>query len=662
MTGSRRRDYEGVRDRVVGHHLLAYLLLGVALVLAGVTIVGALWLGLDAETAVSSFLLTNTAIGLSAAPCGALIARAKPEHPIGWLFLGLGIAPLLTAAMVPVSRYGQLVGWPESVDRLVITIFTFSWPWGAMCCLPLALQLFPTGRPVSRWWRPLAWVTPLGPVLYILGTGPTPELGASTFLIPPGYPIVMAIAGPMTTVILILSVVSLVVRYATGGETVRRQLLWLVWATVVVIAVNVPWSAAAPEGAAILLILFVPLIPISVTIAVLRHGLFDVRLVLSRTVLYLILTAAVIGSYLGLVALLDQVLRGLGAPVMATLIVAIAFNPVRVRLQRVVDRALYGSGRDPVRAVSVVGRQLAANPDGDLTGVLTGLREALLLPYAAIIMADRRVAASGEPPETQHRVPLHYTGETIGELVVGVRPGERRLPQRDRDLLALLAAPLAVALHATALSEELQASRERLVAAGEEERRRLHRELHDSLGPVLTGAALKADAAALQAIENPARAEELDLELSDQLREAISDLRRIVYGLRPPALDELGLVGALRRQEGQLGSVNLTVTAPPQLPKLPAAVEVTAYRVATEAVANVVRHAVASTAVVSLTATPAELTVSVVDNGRSVGGWSPGVGLRSISERVAEVGGSYSAGPTTDGGRVVACLPLRDES
>jgi signal transduction histidine kinase len=166
------------------------------------------------------------------------------------------------------------------------------------------------------------------------------------------------------------------------------------------------------------------------------------------------------------------------------------------------------------------------------------------------------------------------------------------------------------------------------VATGEEERRRLHRELHDSLGPVLTGAALKADAAALQAMVDPARAEALDLELADQLREAISDLRRIVYGLRPPALDELGLVGALRRQEGQLGPVTLTVTAPEELPVLPAAVEVTAYRVATEAVANVVRHAGASTAEVSLTATPAELTVSVTDDGHSTAGWVPGVGLR----------------------------------
>jgi signal transduction histidine kinase len=138
-------------------------------------------------------------------------------------------------------------------------------------------------------------------------------------------------------------------------------------------------------------------------------------------------------------------------------------------------------------------------------------------------------------------------------------------------------------------------------------------------------------------------------------------VRRIVYGLRPPVLDEVGLVGALRRQEGQLGRLALDVDAPGDLPVLPAAVEVAAYRVASEAVTNVARHARATHAVVSLRAEPDCLRLVVTDDGRADAGWTAGVGLRSMEERVAEVGGRFVAGPTPTGGRVEAVLPLLGE-
>ena len=201
-----------------------------------------------------------------------------------------------------------------------------------------------------------------------------------------------------------------------------------------------------------------------------------------------------------------------------------------------------------------------------------------------------------------------------------------------------------------------------MIMATAEERRRLHRELHDSLGPVLTGAALTADGTALAARTDPARAEKLATELGEQLRQAIGDVRRIVYGLRPPALDELGLVAALQRQEGQLGDLDLTVDTPNQLPPLPAAVEVAAYRSATEAVTNVVRHSNAKRAMVSLRGDSSGLRILVTDDGSSPNGWTPRVGLSSIKERAAEVGGRCEAGPTPDGGRVDALLPLRGPS
>jgi len=167
--------------------VLAYALFGFALVLAGVAVGGALLFGLDSETLWSNFLITNTVIGLSAAPCGLLIARAKPENPIGWLFLIWGIAPLLTAAVTPLVIYGPGHEWPGFPMRLLVTIFLFSWSWGVFCCLPLILQLFPTGKPLSRRWAVLCWLTLGNAALGNMFVGPTPEYGVSSFLVAPWW-------------------------------------------------------------------------------------------------------------------------------------------------------------------------------------------------------------------------------------------------------------------------------------------------------------------------------------------------------------------------------------------------------------------------------------------------------------------------------------------
>jgi two-component system, NarL family, sensor kinase len=633
--------------------VLAYGLFALSLLLAVVAIAGSLLAGVDGEAALSTYLVTNTAIGLSAAPCGFLIARAKPTSPIGWLFLGLGLAALGTAAMVPLLMYGDDGGSPSALLRLGVTVFQFSWGWGVFCFLPLALQLFPTGRPLNERWRALCWLTVATAAIGSV-TGPTPEYGASSYLAVSWWRTAEDIVSVLAPVVVLLSVASLVLRFKRGDDVVRRQLLWLVAAVLLVVGVNVSSWFSVPTGREILLLLTFPLIPVAVTIAVLRHGLYDVRLVVSRLLAYGILSAGVVAIYLALVSVLDRTLRPTGAPVLATLAVALAFNPVRLRLQRLADRALFGLRRDPVLAVSAVGRRLAQD---DLAGVLEALRDALRLPYVAIHSPGGTIA-SGVRDTTVYDLPLLHQGEPLGSLEVGARRGERRLSKADDSVLELLATPLAVALHATTLSIELQASRNRLIEATEHERQRLHRELHDSLGPLLTGAALKADGAALAARHNPERAGQLATELAEALRQAIIDIRHLVYGLRPPALDEHGLVDALRLQSGQLGRVRLSVDAPACLPTLSSSVEVAAYRIATEALTNVLRHSTARQATVSLTVDTESLNLIVTDDGVSSGDWRPGVGLQSISARAAEVGGACEAGPTPSGGRVVVTLPL----
>src|SRR6476619_6691969 len=158
--------------------VLAYAVFAFVLILAAIAVTGALLAGLDRESLWSSFLITNTVIGLSVAPCGFLIARAKSDNPIGWLFLIMGVAHLLTAAATPMMIYGAAHAWPESGLRLLVTINMFCWSWGVFCCLPLILQLFPTGKPVSRHWRILVWLTLGTAALGNAFVGPTPEYGA----------------------------------------------------------------------------------------------------------------------------------------------------------------------------------------------------------------------------------------------------------------------------------------------------------------------------------------------------------------------------------------------------------------------------------------------------------------------------------------------------
>jgi two-component system, NarL family, sensor kinase len=638
--------------------VLAYGLFGLAMIFAAIAIVGALLVGLDRETAWSSFLITNTAIGLSAAPCGLLIARAKPDNPIGWLFLIAGIAPLLTAAVTPLMIYGAAHDWAQVGLRLLVTINMFSWSWGVFCCFPLILQLFPTGSPLNRGWVPLCWLTVANALLGNAFVGPTPEYGASSFLVAPWWPVTESISSAASSLIILASVISLIIRFIRGSEVVRQQVLWLAVAVILVILINVPVWFTIPTGQNILLLLSFPLIPAAVTIAVLRHGLYDVRIVVSRVIVYALLTGAVIAAYVGLVAVLDRILRGAGAPVVAALAIALAFNPVRVRLQRLVDRAVYGARRDPVAAVSAVGLRLAGD---DLSGVADALRESLRLSYTAIESPDGGMVTSGEPPVSTQRWPLSYDGQQVGTLVVAPRPGEDRLSRADQRVLDLVATPVAIVLHARALTEDVKASRERVIDAAEDERTRLRRELHDSLGPLLTGAALKADGIGLAARRRPERAEALANELAEQLRHAVDAVRQLAYGLRPAALDELGLVGALREESGRLGPVKVTIDAPETLPALPSSVEVAAYRIAAEALTNVVRHSDATLASVLLITDDGTLKMIIADDGSSDAPWAPGLGLTSIQLRASEVGGACQAGPTAEGGRVAATLPLRAE-
>jgi signal transduction histidine kinase len=298
--------------------------------------------------------------------------------------------------------------------------------------------------------------------------------------------------------------------------------------------------------------------------------------------------------------------------------------------------------------------------------VVIELADALKLAGLEVRLANGEVVASqGQSDPGAVRTSLTYQGLTIGELAATARRGENLSP-RDTRFLQDLAPQVAVALHALQLTLDLQRSRERLVFMQEEERRRIRRDLHDGLGPMLTAVAFHADAARNLIERDPGAAAELLKELRTEVSSSISEIRRLVYGLRPPALDEVGLVEALRRHAGrfaearQNGNLAVEIDAPGDVDDLPAAVEVAAYRIAVEAINNAARHARASRCRVRLSAGES-LEVEVVDDGS---GWSDearvGVGLASMRERAEELGGTLAVSTARGGGsRVLASIPLR---
>jgi signal transduction histidine kinase len=263
------------------------------------------------------------------------------------------------------------------------------------------------------------------------------------------------------------------------------------------------------------------------------------------------------------------------------------------------------------------------------------------------------------------QLPLTYQGDVIGQLRLGPRAPGEPFSAADRRLLDDLARQAGVAAHAARLAADLQRSRERLVIAREEERRRLRRDLHDGLGSTLAALGLQVGAVRALLSTDPAAADAQALELRAGIRVAIADIRRLAYELRPPALDELGLIGALRARAAQYEhngdgvAPQVMIDAPEDLPSLPAAVEVAAYRIAQEALTNVMRHAQARSCVVRLALDHA-LSITIVDDGVGIPSERrSGVGLLSMRERAAELGGACTIEPAASGGTCVrASLPL----
>jgi len=561
------------------------------------------------------------------------------------------------------------------------------WIWGFSPLLTFGVLWFPDGRlPSQRWW-PVEAVAVLAIGLGTVASAlrPGPLLNHPVRDNPLGLPlqrswfdtIGSAVWFPLLLVAIVGSLAGLVVRFRRGSADERERLRWLLIAVaLLVVTFGFVGSSAVVVVGSLLALVATPLVPVSVGVAVLRRPLGRDDVAVRRSLVYGWLLAAGLAVYAAVVLILDALLRGHAEPLVSLVAagsVAVLYQPLRLRLQRSVDRMLYGDRGDPYAVLTRLGRRLqaAGSAERTLPETVETIAAALRLPYVAVELPGdlpaHPTAVHGTLTDSEPVVvPLQHGGREVGRLVVARRDTRDDLTPAERRLLGDLGSQVAVVAHAVLLDRALRRSRERLVVAREEERRRLRRDLHDGLGPALAGVALGVDAARNMLGSDPRGADALLADLKDETLGCVGEVRRIVEDLRPPALDELGLLPALTAFVDRLAArddaLQVAVQAPDPLPPLPAAVEVAAYRIATEAMTNVARHAHARHCLLHLEVGDVsdELTVEVCDDGIGVPAGPPvGVGLPSMAERAAELGGHCQVTRLDGGGtRVLARLPL----
>jgi signal transduction histidine kinase len=627
-------------------------------------------------------------IALGFAWMGCVLLARRPGHPMGPLLCLIGLVNAISGFVFAYARYA-LFHFPGSLPFALPALWANTWlsaPSASLTGLVLPL-VFPEGRLLSPRWRPALWAALAFIPLWVAGYAFIPQSMGGYFRRLPD-PYTYAPFDRLFEVLQFLAVAcglgaaaaaaaSVVLRWRRADRVGRQQLKWFL-AVLPIAGVSLIagfFDSGGPVNV-ILGALAGALLPVAIGIAVLRYRLYEIDLLLSRAVLYGLLTVGVAAVYLALVSVARIKFgmgRDLAVQVLATAVAAAVLFPLRDRVQRRVDRLFYGDRGVPYEALARLGRRVeeSAGTESALNPVVKTIADSLRLPYVAleVRLGDgwRQAAVYGHGlPAEVTAFPLISQRETVGRLVVGTRSRGERLGPDDERLLADLARQAGPATHAVALRQALDASRAGLVTAREEERRRLRRDLHDGLGPTLAGLTLGLDTARARAAGQP-ELQELLGRLKAETQRAVTDVRRIVYGLRPPTLDEFGLVGSLREEVGRLQheapTLTVTLDAPDEgLADLPAAVEVACYRIVTEALTNVTRHAHATRCSVRIHLDHA-LDVDVRDDGVGLPeGWRTGVGIASMRERVTELGGKLAIEPCLPHGtRIIACLPAQEQ-
>lgn len=635
--------------------------------------------------------------GIAMAWAGAAVLAQDRRHRLGWVLGVFGVWWAVDGLAASWLTYATLHGPPLAGASAAFWVYQRLGA-GLLLVLPLVLVLYPDGGlPAGRWrlaaiaglaatgLLPLVLVTvPPEVAQAVSGDGAMPapfrSLDLST-LSPPLPDAVWTVLLRAAYIVLALSLVPafgvVLHRYRASRGLERTRMRWLLWAAVVDLMMMLSIRVLPETVTSVWLTAAVIATAGSVAVGITRPDVVDVDRLLGGTLVY---GALLVAAFVVDVLVLGTAGRMLGGRldsgqtlVTAVFVVTAVYAPLRHRLWNLVRRWVVGGRDDPYAVVSSLARRLedSSASDVQLLEVARAVAAAFRTPYVGVEIrqasGELLLVEHGDRPDDTRALPISYRGEQIGRLLLRRDGVSARLRPSDERLLADVVRQAAAATRAGRLAEELQHSREHLVTAVEDERRRLRRELHDGLGPSLAAVASRIDTARITATRSPEESDRMLALARAEVTGMLAEVRRLVHGLRPPALDDVGLVGALRQQAAQLAGPGLTVEvdAPADLPVLPAAVEVAAYRIVSEALTNVMRHAHAGTCTVRLfvdpegTATRA-LRVEVVDDGTGIASDTPaGVGLVSLRERAAELGGTCSVTPAPSGGtRVCARLPL----
>jgi signal transduction histidine kinase len=591
---------------------------------------------------------------------GLFLVWARPRNPIGWL---AGIAGLSLGLCNAGGAYGaRALVSPEEHLPLGAWVLSLSAPlWIAALFIPATALLvrYPTGQIAGSWQRRFDRLAVGGIIVQYAGYAMSSNSVSDEVQgrVPPVHPPAWVSGG-------MLAIGSVALLTATGmilGDAVRRAvgstraermaLIWLLTSAVLAVSLimlaPVEWIGSLAYFG----------ILAAIAVGVLRYQALGVELVVRRTLIYALLTGVVLLVFVGVVAGLARLLPSGPTPqIVAAAVIAVGLTPARERIQRLIDRLLYGDRDDPWSALGRLSTSMDDAGDGRLVPrLVAALGEALRVRGVEIRQADAGPATWGVVDEDAIAVPLRYAGDEMGELWVSGRSGESALNGADRRLLDAVAPVVAAVLHSVKLARDLEVARNRVVEATQTERERLRRELHDGLGPALTGIGLGLEA------EQRRHDAELVRRIRVEVASSLEDIRRIIDGLGPSALERTDLLGAIRHRADQLragAGVEVDVLAPGLLRSLPRDVEAAAYRIADEALTNVARHARAQRCTVVVTAADS-LCLQVRDDGCGI--TAPrdgGVGLDSMRERAESLGGTFRLSALSPGTEVLVELPL----
>ena len=636
---------------------------------------------------------------------GLVIAR-QPKNPIGWMLLCIGLVGLINSDTQLYSLLANTVH-RKALFGAAFSAWLGSWLFDPPLALlvTLVLLLFPDGRLPSPRWRLVGWLSAAAVMVASVGTAVGAIPRSSNYTVDGGG--VLVTSSRTNPDLQALSAVAfacgliclggLIVRFRRSRGQERQQLKWFTYGGVVFVAGLVvslasvigPGNNNAPAWANAIQQLSTVAIPIAIAIAVLKYRLYDIDVVISRTLVYGALAAFITAVYVGIVVGVGTLIGSGGQPnlvlsIIATAIVAVAFQPVRERLQKIANRLVYGKRATPYEVLSQFSERVAESYAADdvlprMARVLaegTGaaradvwlraggiLRQAASWPLDSAAAEPARVVGDLLPEmlETDRAVGVRHQGELLGALTVTKRKGEPLTPVEEK-LLTDLAGQAGLVLKNVGLTaellarlEDLRASRQRLVAAQDEERRRLERNLHDGAQQNLVALKVKLGLVEMFAEKDPARAKQTLAELKVDTDEALETLRDLARGIYPPLLADQGLAAAL---ESQARKATLPVEVETEgIGRYPQETEAAVYFCCLEALQNVQKYAAARKATVRLRERNGELAFEVEDDGQ---GFDPatqqkGSGLQNMEDRMDALGGGVvlssapGAGTTVEG-------------